>query len=314
MIKRILLTSVVCLSTLYAQSPSPVVQEVEPAPIVQVVAPTPAPVAQVAAPVPVAQVAAPVPVAQVVAPAPAPVVQKVAPAPVAQVVAPTPAPVVQKVAPAPAPVVKVAPPQNLAPQNEEDLWTPQTLSKSNGGGYGAIGMNFSQIADKVFLLMDARGGFIINHSFVIGIKGVITMSRPDIGNYITSNDTVNNLSLGLGYGGLMLEYLIMPEGLFNATIGTSVNIGSISYLDKDEFINSETVFEPNVDSDSDKTLFYDQLFVVEPYIDLNLTLAANFKVGLYASYRIVRGATFNDIDENDLSGFSTGFVAKFGVF
>src|SRR4030043_190489 len=73
------------------------------------------------------------------------------------------------------------------------------------GGYGAITLGYSEIENLNGVTIGARGAYIIGHWFAIGLGG--TGFINDV-SYNSSLD--QNVILSGGYGGLLLEPIILP--------------------------------------------------------------------------------------------------------
>jgi len=162
------------------------------------------------------------------------------------------------------------------------------------GGYGALTVRYGRIlgADGVFV--GGQGGWIINHSFVIGGGGY------GLANNIGIQDC-DYLYLGFGYGGLLLEYIIASQKLVHFSVQVLVGAGGISYFTNDYHCE----YNP-YDSDA--------FFALEPGANLMLNLHKYVRVGIGATYRYIGGADYDGITDSDLSGFSGGMIFKFGSF
>ena len=71
------------------------------------------------------------------------------------------------------------------------------------GGYGAPVIKFGQIGDESAIWVGAKGGWIINHTLMLGGGGYGLVSEVDelcIGG-------VPYRRLGVGYGGFIMEYI-----------------------------------------------------------------------------------------------------------
>lgn len=167
------------------------------------------------------------------------------------------------------------------------------------GGFGAVVLKFTEINKEFGVLVGGRGGWIINHSLVIGAGG-----------YGLSNDFEIESApsnWGLGYGGLELEYIARSSELIHVSAQTLIGAGGIGYrydrYEGDWF-----------DEDWDGEAF----FVLEPGVNIMLNVIENFRIGLGASYRYVRGIDDDDdIDwtsDEDLSEPSIVLTLKFGIF
>ena len=178
-----------------------------------------------------------------------------------------------------------------APDQPETLFTGDV----SHGGYGAARVGYGRIAGKDAVIVSGEGGWIINHSFIIGAAGYALATQQampgDLG--VTDN-------LAFGYGGAMLGYTLLPEKLVHATLTVLVGAGGIgSYA------------RVNLDHGSSVA---DAVFVLEPTLTVDLNMVKFMRTGLAVSYRYVSGVDAPNLSNADFSGFTGSFVMKFGKF
>jgi hypothetical protein len=162
------------------------------------------------------------------------------------------------------------------------------------GGYGAVVVKYGRILDSDGVFVGGQGGWIINHTLVLGGAGY------GLANRVRAEDG-SCPYLGFGYGGLFLEYIISSRELVHGSIQCVIGGGGVSYYD-------EWRCEEPYSWDGDA------FFVAEPAANLMLNLHRHVRVGIGASYRYVAGADYEDIGDSDLSGATAHILAKFGVF
>jgi hypothetical protein len=162
------------------------------------------------------------------------------------------------------------------------------------GGYGAVVVKYGRILDADGVFVGGQGGWILNHSFVLGGGGYGLASRVSI-----DGDTCPYL--GFGYGGLLLEYIISPRELVHGSVQCVIGGGGVSYTE--EWKCGEAY-----------TWESDAFFAVEPAANLMLNLHRHVRAGIGASYRYVAGVEFEDLSDSDLSGATVHILIKFGVF
>lgn len=171
---------------------------------------------------------------------------------------------------------------------EETLFS----GKLESGGFGGPVVKMTQFIDKSGILVGGRGGWIINHAFVIGGGGY------GLVNEITaSNDSL----LSFGYGGVELEYVHRSNKLLHFTVQTLIGGGSVEYRDKRN-------------KDAQNNDVHDDFFIAEPGVNVILNVSKNFRIGLGGSYRYVTGVSFRGLNNSDLSGPSAVLTFKFGSF
>jgi hypothetical protein len=164
------------------------------------------------------------------------------------------------------------------------------------GGYGGPVLQVTQINKQSAVLAGGVGGWIINHTIVLGGGGYglvtdVTAKYPD--------PFYGSQYLTVGYGGLYLEYIASSDEVIHLTVGALVGAGSVGYKNQDMFNMNRSI---------------DQFFVLEPNIQLNLNVTQFFRISAGANYRWVTGVQNNITSNADLSGPSGMLMLRFGMF
>jgi len=172
------------------------------------------------------------------------------------------------------------------------------------GGYGSPSFKFSRLGDKFAVLVGGHGGWLINHSFLIGGGGYglvnsITASQTAQTYFGTGSD----LKTQFGYGGLFLEYLGNPNALVHYSVSTLIGAGSVHYGYWNDF--DQPYGEPSRGS---------AFFVLEPSVGAELNVTRFFRINPGVSYRLVRGSDLPGISDADMSDLSVYLSFKFGKF
>jgi len=167
------------------------------------------------------------------------------------------------------------------------------------GGFGGPVIKFTQVKGEPGVLVGGRGGWIINHSFVIGGGGYGLVNK------IEANNDFLGLRpyLNFGYGGVELEYIIQSDKLLHFTVCTLIGGGAVSYR---EHLWDDSWDEWNSPNDA--------FFVLEPSAGVELNIISFFRVNAGVSYRFISGADFDDLKNKDLAGVSAFLTLKFGKF
>ncbi len=193
------------------------------------------------------------------------------------------------------------------------LFTAQSFAQEqtliNGpiesGGFGGPVVKFSQVNNKFAVFAGGYGGWVINHSFLIGGGGYGLVNNiaasPAAQAYF---GTTNDLRTQFGYGGLVLEYIAMPEDLVHFTVSTLIGGGGVDYAYRYDLFNSNY----------DESGHASACFVLEPSAGLELNITQFFRINAGASYRLVRGTDLPGISDTDLSDLSGYLTFKFGKF
>jgi len=174
------------------------------------------------------------------------------------------------------------------------------------GGYGGLRVGYTQVADYDAMTFGARGAWIVGHSVAIGLAAnvFITESTND---YSLADDWS---SLAGAYGGFLLEPIFFGKKPIHFTIPMVVGLGGISYDEYDDYYLTEDTG-------------WDEFFVFEPGLDIELNLTRFFRLAVGASYRFTSDVSLGFYDsstgltvynKDDLNSFNAHLTFKFGKF
>jgi hypothetical protein len=177
------------------------------------------------------------------------------------------------------------------------------------GGYGAFTVNYSKIDGKDAVLVGGRGGWIINHHFVLGLAGMGFASDLSYESDFAYNP--DDYFLTGGYGGLLLETILMPFSAVNISIPVTIGAGGATYAYKYSYNNWDDYYYDAYDASA--------YFVIEPGVEINLNVVKFMRVTFGGYYRYTSGLNLMNpdgvkADSNILNGFSGGLSLKFGKF
>lgn len=161
------------------------------------------------------------------------------------------------------------------------------LTEVDHGGFGGPVVRFTQINGDFGVLTGGRGGWIVNHRFVLGGGGF------GLANKIEVESESEATRLEMGYGGGMVEVIIASDALIHLSAECLIGAGGLT--------------SPELSED-------DAFFVMEGGANILLNVTKFFRLGLGGSYRHVQGADFRGIESGDLSGPSAVLTFKFGSF
>ncbi len=169
------------------------------------------------------------------------------------------------------------------------------------GGYGALSFGYSQIDGKDAFLMGARGAWVIDHSFAIGLGGCGFINDINYHN-LQNSDLTNNLAGG--YGGIYLEPILAPRLPVHISIPVLFGMGGISYIeDRSNWDN--WVFDDNK---------HDVFLVFEPAVELEFNLTRHMRLAGSLGYRFTSKIEMDNINPDILEGTNIGLILKFGKF
>lgn len=185
---------------------------------------------------------------------------------------------------------------------KQDTLISNGMGIDDNGGYGAPVAKFGRILGKSANFAGLRGAWIINHKFGIGLAGY------GLSNKIDFPEDSENRKLGLGYGGLILEYTPFAEQKVHLHSALLIGAGGLSksYDDDDEDYDDDEKKNRHSPSDS--------FFVVEPEITVETNVTKWFRAGIGASYRYTNGAKLDGIKDSTISGLNALVMFRFGSF
>jgi len=172
--------------------------------------------------------------------------------------------------------------------------------KIESGGYGGPEIKFGNINGEWEVLVGGRGGWIINHKFVLGGAGygMATQgeTRPGIIFPYLSDQ------FELGYGGLLLAYISNSNKIIHLSVETLIGAGGISY----DFDRRDHLYNDEFDGDS--------YFIIEPGVNFEVNVVRLMRLAVGSSYRITAGVDYLGLEDGDITGPSINLMLKFGKF
>lgn len=173
--------------------------------------------------------------------------------------------------------------------------------KTSSGFYGAPVTKYTKLDGEFGIMMGGRLGWIINHSFSIGVAGY-GWANDLHGDF--PFDWNNDSEINMGYGGIFLEGIVSSHKLFHLSTGLLLGAGAVErgfgvhYGHHDHFDFWDA----------------DAFWVAEPEVNLMVNVARFFRIGFGVSYRFVAGVDYEALSDSALSGFSGVITFKFGKF
>ncbi|MBP1648151.1 MAG: hypothetical protein H6Q30_1596 [Bacteroidetes bacterium] len=177
---------------------------------------------------------------------------------------------------------------------EETLLT----SDHETGGFGGPVAKFTRINGQNALMLGGRGGWIVDHSFVIGGGAYGVATEVDAASNILPEQ--GPLNIDFSCFGLEVEYIFRPDSLVHLSLYALVGGGAVRFV-KDRAQDTQV----------DET---DLAFVFEPTANAELNLTTWCRIMAGVSYRIVAGVTQIGLTNRDFTGPSASLTVKFGSF
>lgn len=170
------------------------------------------------------------------------------------------------------------------------------------GGFGGPVVKFGSFNGETGVLVGGRGGWIINHKFVIGIGGY------GLANKVRANSTgpLGEQYMNFGYGGLELEYIPESNQLTHLSFMLHIGAGGITYRNND--------WEDWHWPDDNSRYRADAFFIAEPQVNATLNITTWFRISGGIAYRFISGLESTISTNKNLSGLSGALTFRFGKF
>lgn len=176
----------------------------------------------------------------------------------------------------------------------------------SNGGFGGPVVKYVQIKGESGVLVGGRGGWIINHSFVLGGGGygLVNNIKAGIPPVIDIYGNTHDAYINFGYGGVELEYIIQSDRVLHFSVYSLIGAGSISFRNE----------QWNDHHDGDWNTAEDAFFVFEPAVNAELNVVSFMRISAGLSYRVISGVELDNMSNSDFAGFSGTLTFKFGSF
>lgn len=179
----------------------------------------------------------------------------------------------------------------------------QTLFKRHkrDGFYGAVSMGYSPINNSHGIVLSARGCWILDQWFTIGLGGTALSNSMNYDDVLLNNYTYDKTYLAGGYGGFIIEPILAPRKPIHLSFPILIGGGAAALIEE----NSQMMPYSKVE---------DVFFVAEPGIELEINFTKWLRVAFFATYRYTTDIEISDVRGDALRSYSTGLTFKAGLF
>lgn len=176
------------------------------------------------------------------------------------------------------------------------------IDRVEHGWYFGLANQYTRLNGRWADFIGARGGWIINHSFLLGVSGyglVYPTNREGLTGKLYEGEEKR---ISMGFGGPMIEYFYQPDRLFTFAPALTVAGGSFEYIRTDDEDN---------DDESDHA---DTFFVIMPEFYIYANITEYIRIGIGVSYRHSAGINKYDLDDEDFRNVSFNLIVAGGWF
>jgi len=177
------------------------------------------------------------------------------------------------------------------------------------GGFIGPELKISNVYDDEGLLIGGRLGATFNDKLTIGLGGYGLVTKSSFDYVPPTPDPIQPVRIGMGYGGLAMEYTFFGKKKVHFSIPVLIGVGGFTFYEEDA----------DLWDDNFNDIGTSAAFVAEPGINVEMNLFKYFRFAAGVSYRYVSGTSFDDptlqnIKDSDLSDLSYTATLKFGFF
>ncbi len=176
---------------------------------------------------------------------------------------------------------------------------------------------YSMFGSKSVFLPGMSMGVILDHHWTIGATGSFIGDPHGLHYnniyYDSATSKMNGAYLNGGYGGLLLEYTLMPRSRVHLVFPLMIGFGSMDYTSSSRRIDSIVV------NNSFKEYHHgyisrDVFFVIEPGIRLEFNMVKSLRLGVGISYRYSPDFKLENTSPDLLNQFTAKLTLRFGKF
>jgi hypothetical protein len=191
--------------------------------------------------------------------------------------------------------------------NNREIYTLFGNNRFQSGGYGGFGAGYTQIDGKDAITTSGRGAWIIGHGLAIGIAGTGFVNDFHYDTFLEED-----VNLVGGYGGLLIEPIILGRSPVHISIPLIAGVGGIAYT-RSSWTGNNWEYTDTWVEDSDTYLIF------EPGVELEFNILRFFRIAAGISYRLTSDISLLEYDpgvipSDVLNGYTAGITFKFGKF
>ncbi|PLX14452.1 MAG: hypothetical protein C0594_00025 [Marinilabiliales bacterium] len=173
------------------------------------------------------------------------------------------------------------------------------------GGYLGFDISVSEIDGENAMFIGGKGAWVIGHGFSVGLAG-----GGFFNDYHFNEKLGENVNLEGGYGGLLLEPIILPKFPVHISMPVLLGLGGVSYT-SDYYNTMDDEWSNFIEAG-------DAFLIVEPGVQIEMNLVRSVRVCVGASYRYTSELDldyqYTGVNNDVLDGLSFGASIKFGKF
>jgi len=206
-------------------------------------------------------------------------------------------------------------PEQQDPDEIKTLFQKGKPHKKPAIGY-FIGPEFAYTqfsGNKNVLLLGLNMGVTVDHWLSVGLAGygIINSGNLEYDEmvYDDINKTWQSANLYGGYGGLLVEFTVIPRSVVHVSFPVLIGGGGLTYMYRPEYVNQ-------YDWSGLQSVDWDAFFVVQPGVKVEFNIVKFFRIGVGVSYRYTPDLDLQQDKTTNLiiNQFNANLSLKFGKF
>jgi hypothetical protein len=188
--------------------------------------------------------------------------------------------------------------------------------KISHGLFIEMNAGYSMFGSKSVFLPGMSIGMILDHHWTIGATGTFLGNHNGLHEsniyYDSSASKMRGAYLNGGYGGVLLEYTLLPSSKVHVVFPLIIGGGSMDYT---RSMNHDSTFSNFSHKEFHHSyISRDRFFVVEPGVRVEFNLVRVIRLGLGISYRYSPDFKLQNTSPDLLNQFTAKVSLRFGKF
>ena len=182
------------------------------------------------------------------------------------------------------------------------------------GYFMELSGGYTRIGDQNVFLPGMSMGLILNHHWTIGASGNFVGISQELHYHDIYYDSVSGSMHGAdlkgGYGGLLLEYTLLPKSRVHIAFPLMIGAGYLYYPKEEHHGDDSHSFH----SPHQSNISSDHFFVVEPGVRVEFNMVKKLRIGLGISYRYTPDLKLQNTSPDLINQFNAKLSLRLGKF
>ncbi len=184
------------------------------------------------------------------------------------------------------------------------------------GYFFEINAAYTMLGSNSVFLPGISVGVILNHHWTIGLSGSVLGNPNGLRYDSIYTDTVGQPKKGAClngiYGGLLLEYTLLPNSVVHVSFPLMIDMGYFFFRNPGKYNHSSN---SNWEGDrNNHTIADTYCFIIEPGIRAEFNLVRMFRMGITISYRYSPNFSIQGVSQYELNQFNAKLSFRLGKF